>query len=104
MSPSLWAQLDGLLQDQYRQCWSYLGLSVQKKYVPEIHVQYAQDGALIGQPALLNPPNDPALRGLAESAMRAVHKCNPLRIPAQFMPFYDQWKGRVVRFDPDEMT
>lgn len=102
MSPSLWGQLDGLLQEQYKRCWNYVGLGGQK-YVPEIHVQYAEDGALIGQPSLLNPPSDPALRGLAESAVRAVRRCNPLRIPAQFQPYYDQWKGRIVRFDPEDM-
>jgi colicin import membrane protein len=102
MSPSMWGALDSLLQDQYKQCWSYPGLRA-KKYVPEIHVQYAQDGKLIGQPALLNPPADPELRGLAESALRAVKRCDPLKIPAQYQPFYDQWKGRIVRFDPEEM-
>ena len=103
MSPSMWAELDGLLQDQYRQCWSYFGLAAHQKYVPEIHVQYALNGALTGQPALMNPPSDPNLRSLADSALRAVRRCDPLRIPAQFQPFYEQWKGRVVRFDPETM-
>ena len=103
MSPSLWGQLDGLLQDQYRQCWNYIGMTGQEKYVPQIHVQYAQDGALIGEPQLMNPPSDPNLRSLAESAIRAVRRCNPLRIPAQYQPYYDQWKGRIVRFDPEDM-
>jgi len=103
MSPSLWGQLDGILQDQYRHCWNYIGVEGQEKYVPQIHVQYAQDGALIGEPQLMNPPSDPNLRSLAESAMRAVRRCNPLRIPAQYQPYYDQWKGRIVRFDPEDM-
>jgi colicin import membrane protein len=103
MSPSLWGQLDGLLQDQYRHCWSYIGMTGQEKYVPQIHVQYAQDGALIGDPQLMNPPSDPNLRSLAESAIRAVRRCNPLRIPALYQPYYDQWKGRIVRFDPEDM-
>jgi colicin import membrane protein len=104
MSPSLWGQLDALLQDQYKQCWSYIGLSGQPKYVPEIKVEYAQDGTLIGQPSLVNPPSDPSKRSLAESAMRAVRRCNPLHIPSLYQPFYEEWKGRIVRFDPDEMS
>jgi len=104
MSPSMWGQLDALLQDQYKQCWSYIGLSNQPKYIPEIQVEYAQDGSLIGQPSLMNPPSDPVSRNLAESALRAVRRCNPLHIPALYQPFYDQWKGRIVRFDPDEMS
>jgi colicin import membrane protein len=103
MSPSLWNALDGLLQDQYRHCWSYIGIGGQQKYIPQIHVQYTQDGALIGQPELLNPPSDPNLRSLADSALRAVRRCNPLRIPAQYQPYYDQWKARIVRFDPEDM-
>jgi colicin import membrane protein len=103
MSPSLWGQLDGLLQEQYKRCWTFAGLGGQQKYIPEIHVQYTQEGSLIGEPVLLNPPSDPNLRSLAESAMRAVRRCDPLRIPAQYQPYYDQWKGRIVRFDPEEM-
>lgn len=103
MSPSLWDQLDGLLQEQYKRCWSFSGLGTQQKYIPEIHVQYGPDGGLIGQPELLNPPSDPDLRALAESALRAVRRCDPLRIPAQYQPYYEQWKGRIVRFDPEEM-
>ena len=103
MSPSLWNQLDGLLQEQYKRCWNFAGLGGQQKYVPEIHVQYTLDGSLIGEPVLLNPPSDPNLRALAESAMRAVRRCDPLRIPSQYQPCYDQWKGRIVRFDPEEM-
>ncbi len=33
------------MQDQYRHCWNFIGMAGQEKYVPEIHVQYAQDGA-----------------------------------------------------------
>ncbi|HEY8031210.1 MAG TPA: cell envelope biogenesis protein TolA [Methylocella sp.] len=103
MPPSLWNALDGLLQEQYKRCWNFAGLGGPQKYVPEIHVQYTQDGSLIGQPVLLNPPSDPNLRALADSAIRAVRRCDPLRIPSQYQAYYDQWKGRIVRFDPEEM-
>ncbi|MDB5507604.1 MAG: TolA protein [Hyphomicrobiales bacterium] len=103
MSPSLWGQLDGLLQDQYKQCWSYLGLSSGQRYIPQIKVEYNRTGALVGTPALLNPPSDPALRSLAESALRAVRRCDPLKIPAQYAPYFEQWRARILRFDPEEM-
>jgi len=32
--------------------------------------------------------------------MRAVQKCNPLRVPAQYAPFFDQWRSKTVDFDP----
>ncbi len=102
MSPSLWGQLDGLLQEQYRECWNKLGFDGQS-YVPQIRVTYNADGSLAAQPVLVNPPSDPSQRSLADSAMRAVQKCNPLRIPPQFAPYHAQWKARTLRFDPEEM-
>ena len=101
MSPSLSDSLNALLQEQYKQCWSYLPLTGGEKYIAKIRVSYRPDGSLAGQPALLNPPSDPSLRGMAESALRAVRRCNPLRIPAQYQPYYDQWKDWVVGFDPE---
>ncbi|MDB5544198.1 MAG: TolA protein [Hyphomicrobiales bacterium] len=103
LSPSLWAALDGLMQEQYKQCWSYLGMSSGHRYIPQIKVEYTKDGALVGQPALLNPPSDPSLTSLAESAVRAVRRCNPLKIPAQYQPYFEQWRARILRFDPEEM-
>ncbi len=100
----MWDQLDGLLEDQYKQCWSYLGLDGPQKYIPQIKVLYGPDGSLMGEPVLVNKPSDPAMQSLADSAMRAVRRCNPLRIPDQYAPYYDQWKGRVLRFDPVDMA
>ncbi len=104
MSPSMWAGLDGLLEDQYRQCWSYLGLSTGQKYIPQVRVVYGPSGSLEAEPVLINPPSDPSLQSLADSALRAVRRCNPLKIPEQYAPYYDLWKGRVLRFDPEEMA
>ena len=56
-----------------------------------------------GRAILDNRPSDPSLTSLAESAMRAVRRCNPLKIPAQYQPYYEQWRSRVLRFDPEEM-
>jgi colicin import membrane protein len=102
MSPSMWDSLDGLMREQYKKCWSYIGLNAEK-YVAQIRVRYAQDGSLQAEPALLNPPAEANSRNLAESAMRAVRRCNPMHIPAAYMPYYEQWKARVVRFDPEDM-
>ncbi len=103
MSPSLSGQLDGLMLEQYKQCWNNIGL-VEQKYYPTIRVHYTLDGYLSSQPVLVNPPSDPALQSVAESAMRAVRRCNPLKIPAQFQPYYEQWKDRQLRFDPADMA
>ena len=104
MSPSMAAQLDGILLDQYRACFTYLNLGNTNRYVPRIKVEYSRDGMLSGQPALVNPSNDPNVRALADAALRAIRRCNPLKIPAQFAPYFDQWKSRFVRFDPEELS
>jgi hypothetical protein len=100
MSPALWKELDALLHEQYKKCWAYKGAGSPQRYVPIIKAEYAKDGSLIGQPSLLNPPSDSSLFALAESAVRAVRSCSPLKIPKKFFPFYDQWKARILRFDP----
>lgn len=99
MSPTQTAALDGLMMDQYNRCWPDNGMDAQG-YVPQIRVQYGPDGALLGPPVLVNPPANPALHSLAEDALRAVRKCNPLKIPAQYAPFYDEWRQRRLHFDP----
>ncbi len=104
MSPSMLAQLDSILLDQYKACWSYLNIGNSNGYVPRIRVEYSRDGTLVGQPQVTNPSGDPNVRGLADSAVRAVRRCNPLKIPPQFAPYFEQWKNRFVRFDPDELS
>ena len=105
MSPSMWGQLQSLLADRYKQCWlSPPGF--ESRYVPQIKLSFNADGTLQGQPVLMNPASDPKDRAMAESALRAVRNplCNPMRFPANFMPYFDQWKGpHILRFDPAEM-
>ena len=103
MSPSLMGQLDGLMQDRYKQCWTYVGMAA-TRYIPQIKVEFAVNGALVGEPVLLNRPSDPNLQTLADSALRAVRRCDPMPIPAQFAPYHQEWKSRILRFDPEEMA
>ena len=103
MSPSLMGQLDGLMQDRYKQCWTYVGMAA-TRFIPQIKVEFAVNGALVGEPVLLNRPGDPNLQTLAESALRAVRRCDPMPIPAQFAPYHNEWKSRILRFDPEEMA
>ncbi len=32
--------------------------------------------------------------------MRAVKKCDPLKVPAEYMPYFEQWKVETIHFDP----
>ncbi|QLP97335.1 MAG: hypothetical protein HZY79_07935 [Rhodoblastus sp.] len=102
MSPSMWGQLDGYLQEQYRGCWNKFGFDGQT-YIPQIRVLFNPDGSLAAEPVLVNAPGDAAERSLADSAMRAVRRCDPIKIPPQYAPYHAQWKARTLRFDPQEM-
>ena len=101
MSPSLKDQLGKLIIENYKKCWTFVGLP-STSYLPMIRVEFAVNGALVIDPVLVNPPRDPNLRNLAESAIRAVRRCDPLPIPAQFAPYHQEWKSQSVEFNPAE--
>ena len=104
MSPTLTARMEGWFQDRFRGCWTQpITVPPGPKYVPMVRVPLNLDGSLAAAPTLLNPPSNPAWRPLAESALRAIRECDPLPVPAQFKPYYDEWRGRIVRFDDDAL-
>jgi hypothetical protein len=69
-------------------------------YVAEIRIILNRDGSLSATPVLLNPPTDPAWRSHAESAVLAVKKCDPLRVPTQYLPYFEEWKVETIHVDP----
>ncbi len=103
MSPSLSASLDAWFTDAYLSCWSPPPTTPEgERYVADVKVIFNPDGSLSGQPQLMNPPHDSAWRAHAESAVRAVLKCNPLHVPPQYSPFFEQWKSKTIHFDPQD--
>jgi hypothetical protein len=103
MSMSMASALDAWLTESYLNCWTPPpSMPEGDTYVAEIRVIFNPDGSLSARPVLLNPPTDRAWRAHAESAMRAVRKCDPLKVPAEYMPFFDQWKVETIHFDPRE--
>jgi colicin import membrane protein len=105
LNPSQRDQLMGLLRDQLHRCWQapMAAQSADKPPVPSVRVRLNQDGSLAGDPSVMNPSSDPLFRSIADSATRATRRCAPLKIPAQFAPFYQDWRDLVVNFDPREM-
>jgi colicin import membrane protein len=105
LSPSLRDALMGLLRDQLHRCWQPpIGAqSSDKPPVPSVRVSLNQDGSLAREPAVVNGSADPLFRTVADSATRATKRCSPLRIPAQFQPYYQDWKDLVVNFDPRDL-
>jgi outer membrane biosynthesis protein TonB len=101
MSMSMASALDAWLTESYLNCWTPPPTMPEgDTYVAQIKVIFRADGSLSARPVLLNPPTDPAWRAHAESAMRAVRKCDPLHVPAQYAPYFDEWKVETIHFDP----
>jgi colicin import membrane protein len=105
LNPSQRDALMGLLRDQLHRCWQapLAATTSDKPPVPSVRVKLNQDGSLAAEPAIVNSSGDPLFRVVADSATRATRRCAPLRIPAQFQPYYQDWKDLVVNFDPREM-
>jgi len=95
-------RLDQLLAGQYKSCWRRPLLNGEESYVAAIAVLLNRDGSLAANPVLVNPKSDPARLSLGQSALRAVRRCAPLKVPAEFAPYYAQWRRSTLRFDPSE--
>jgi colicin import membrane protein len=101
MSMSMASALDAWLTESYLNCWTPPPtLPEGDIYVAEIKVVFNPDGSLSARPILLNPPTDPAWKAHAESAMRAVRKCDPLHVPPEYAPYFEEWKIETIHFDP----
>jgi colicin import membrane protein len=105
LNPSMRDALIGLLQEQLHRCWAVpVALqSAAKPPVPSVRIKLNQDGSLAGEPSVINRSPDPLFGIAADSATRAARKCSPLRIPAQFAPYYQDWKDLVVNFNLRDM-
>jgi hypothetical protein len=101
MTPTQQAGFDAWLIKTYLQCWKPARQPTDADaYVAQVRLAYNPDGSLSRPAKLVNPPSDPALKPQAKSVMAAVQSCNPLPVPAQYRPFYEQWKTKTIHFDP----
>jgi colicin import membrane protein len=104
LNPSQKDQLGSIIKDQLAQCWSPpAGMAEGSNVKPLIKVSLQADGTVVGIPLVANDQANPQFRAVADSAVRAVRRCSPFKIPAQFMPFYSDWKDWSITFDPREM-
>jgi hypothetical protein len=101
MTATQQAGFDAWLVKTYLACWKPARqLADADVYVAQVRLAYNPDGSLSKPAKLVNPPSDPALKPQAKSVMAAVQNCNPLPVPAQYRPFYEQWKTKTIHFDP----
>ncbi len=93
------------LKAQIFGCWSIpLGLPYNENLLVRIKLNLKPDGTIIKSEILdharMNKPGQGFYKVLAESALRAVKLCQPLRVPSTG---YERWKELQLNFDAREM-
>ncbi len=93
------------LKAQIFGCWSIpLGLPYNENLLVRIKLELKPDGSVtrseILDHARMNRPGQGFYKVLAESALRAVKLCQPLRVPSTG---YERWKELQLNFDAREM-
>ena len=93
------------LRAQIFGCWSVpLGLPYDENLLVRIKLQLKNDGTIAKSEILdhqrMNKPGQKFYKVLAESALRAVRLCQPLKVPPTG---YDKWKDLQLNFNPTEM-
>jgi len=93
------------LKAQIFGCWSIpLGLPYNEDLLVRIKLMLEPDGSVtkteILDHARMNKPGQNFYKVLAESALRAVKLCQPLRVPTSG---YERWKELQLNFDAREM-
>jgi len=94
------------LKAQIFGCWTIpFGLPYDKNLVVRIKLKLKRDGSVIRSEILdqvrMNKPKQEFYKALAESALRAIQLCQPLRVPSTG---YERWKDMQFNFDAAEMT
>ena len=93
------------LKAQIFGCWSIpLGLPYNENLLVRIKLKLKPDGTVtkteILDHARMNMPGQGFFKVLAESALRAIQLCQPLRVPNTG---YERWKDMQLNFDAREM-
>jgi len=93
------------LKAQIFSCWSIpLGLPYNENLLVRIKLKLKPDGSVIKTEVLdharMNKPGESFYKVLAESAIRAIQLCQPLRVPTKG---YERWKDLQLNFDAREM-
>ena len=93
------------LKAQIFGCWSIpLGLPYNENLLVRIKLKLKPDGSVVNTEILdharMNKPGQGFYKVLAESALRAIKLCQPLRVPTTG---YERWKDLQLNFDAREM-
>ena len=94
------SELDAL-RAQIQRCWNPpLGAIEAESLKVRLKLELKPDGRLAGRPEVINEGTSPFFRAAADSARRAVQRCQPYSLPSDK---YETWRDVIVTFDPREM-
>ncbi|MGB5092800.1 MAG: hypothetical protein WBN97_05765 [Parvibaculum sp.] len=90
---------------QMQKCWSLpAGAANPEELIVKVRVYLNLDGSLAQPPELMDQTRmltgGPFYRAAAESAIRAIRRCAPYKMPADK---YSSWQEIELNFDPREM-
>jgi outer membrane biosynthesis protein TonB len=89
------------LRAQIRRCWNPpAGAADAQDLRVELNVKLRIDGSLAAEPVLLDRGGSPYFQVFAESALRAVQRCQPYNLPAAK---YEVWKDIDLGFRLDDL-
>jgi outer membrane biosynthesis protein TonB len=93
------------IKSQIFKCWNIpIGLPYNENLTVKVRIKLNPDGSLISSEILdqsrMNAVGQNYYKILAESALRAVKLCNPLKVPPTE---YEKWKEMQLNFDAREM-
>ena len=95
------------IRAQFMHCWTPpIGMPNDDTMIVTIKILLNTDGSLQKPPEVIqhqrmNRPGENYFKALAESALRAVRKCDPIIVPE--VDRYDSWKTLQLNFDPREI-
>ena len=95
------------IRSQFLRCWSIpIGMPEDDSLVVKVKISLRQDGSLMKPPEVtdhqrMNKPSEKYFKVLAESALRAVRRCDPIKTPS--VERYEDWKTLQLNFDPREI-
>lgn len=94
--------IGNMMKEQIGRCFSAPPGLAEVSSSPVIKVSLNEDGTLASPPQIVSGADDAASRSFAESLMRAIRRCAPYSFPAQFAPYYNDWRDWRIDASPGD--
>jgi hypothetical protein len=90
------------VHDKVTACWNAPPAAAPAGTIVRIRFELDRDGAVTGEPIVLDQPLAPGIARLAESARRAVIRCAPYDGLKRHSALYPRWREIILNFrQPD---